>query len=151
MDSKLNFNENTQVVYKKCQQRMYFLRKLRKLNLDSKVLKNFYICHVQTILTFSFLAWYGSLTVANTSALRKVVTLGSKLCGIQCEGLQKLYEHKARKKAISIINDQSHALAHHFQLLPSGRRYKVPMFTTNRAQRSFIPSAIRLLNQTSFN
>lgn len=38
-----------------------------------------------------------------------------------------------------------------FSLLPSGRRYVLPDWKTNRFLKSFIPSAIRLLNALWFH
>jgi hypothetical protein len=40
-----------------------------------------------------------------------------------------------------------HVLAKEFSLLPSNRRYAQPACKTNRRSKSFVPSAVRLLNK----
>jgi hypothetical protein len=41
IDSKLNFDANTNSIHKKCQSRVYCLQKLRSLNVNQQVLGNF--------------------------------------------------------------------------------------------------------------
>ena len=42
LDSKLNFDQNTALIQKKCHSRMYLLQKLRNLNVNPSVLQMFY-------------------------------------------------------------------------------------------------------------
>ena len=42
-----------------------------------------------------------------------------------------MYEEVLRKKAVKIANDPSHPLKREFELLLSGRRYKVPRANRN--------------------
>ncbi|PVD27792.1 hypothetical protein C0Q70_12965 [Pomacea canaliculata] len=49
--------------------------------------------------------------------------------------------------AHNIIADLTHPLHPNFQLLPSGRRYKVPRVRKAAYQRSFVPAAITILNK----
>lgn len=47
-----------------------------------------------------------------------------------------------------ILDDHSHPLSHHFQLLPSGQRYILPHAYKNIYKKSFVPLAIKeLTNQ----
>ncbi len=50
------------------------------------------------------------------------------------------------KKVKVIISPPLHALFLEFSLTPSGRHHHTPLRRTNRFSKSFIPSAIRLLN-----
>ena len=50
------------------------------MDIAPPILHSFYICHVEGLLTFSFLAWYGGLSQTNKAKLRRVTT--SKLCGV---------------------------------------------------------------------
>ena len=43
LDSKLNVDQNTALIQKKFQSRIYLLQKLTNLNVNSAVLKNFFI------------------------------------------------------------------------------------------------------------
>ena len=147
IDSGLTFNENTQSIFTRCQQRTYLLRRLRRMEVAPPILRNFYICHIESLLTFSFLAWYGGLSETNKAKLRRVTSLGSKLCGVQCSTLQHLYDQRTVKKAAKIARDPTHNLSACFEILPSGRRYRAPKMKKVKGSASFIPSAIRLLNK----
>jgi hypothetical protein len=56
IDSKLNFDANTNSIHKKCQSRVYCLQKLRSPNVNQQVLGNFYKCFIESVLTFGFCA-----------------------------------------------------------------------------------------------
>ena len=72
IDHKLNFNDNTQAIFKKCQSRMYCMQKLRSMGVNSFILQNFYRCFIELILTFGFLIWYGGLSEQNKNVLKKM-------------------------------------------------------------------------------
>ena len=55
LDSKLNFNANNDFINKKCQSRLYCLRKLRSFHVNTDILCTFYRCFLESVLTFSFL------------------------------------------------------------------------------------------------
>ena len=46
------------------------------------------------------------------------------------EQLSQLYERRVVRKARAIVHDYSHVLAKHYELLPSGRRFRVPKSNT---------------------
>ncbi|XP_056138843.1 uncharacterized protein LOC130115253 [Lampris incognitus] len=112
--------------------------------------KGFYICHIGSLLTFSFLAWYGGLSEANQSKLWKVTTLRSKLYEQWCSGLQLLYKQWAVSKAGKIARDKTHDLSTCLKSLPCGRRYHVPNFKNDRGRDGFIPSAIPRLHKHKY-
>jgi hypothetical protein len=147
IDRKLNFDANTNSIHKKCQSRVYCLQKLRSLNVNQQVLGNFYKCFIESVLTFGFLCWFGGLNVKNRNVLNRVVNVCGKVVGESQTSLCVLYERRAFRKAKAIIRDTSHVLAHHYELLPSGRRFKVPRLSTVRAKKSFIPMTVQILNE----
>jgi hypothetical protein len=147
LDSSLNFTANTNLINKKCQSRIYCLQKLRSLQVTSKVLQGFYRCFIESVLTFSFICWYGGLRVKNKSVLNKVVNVCNRVAGVKHACLDDLYECRVRQKAGKIVSDSGHVLARHYELLPSGRRLRTPKFKTLRTKNSFIPSSIHLLNK----
>ncbi len=63
IDDKLSFEPNTSLLCKKGQQRLYCLRKLAKFNVDKTLLTLFYRSFVESVVTFSLICWYGSITV----------------------------------------------------------------------------------------
>ena len=63
IDDKLCFEQNTSLLFKKGQQRLYCLRKLAKFNVDKTLMTLLYRCFVESVVTFSIICWYGSITV----------------------------------------------------------------------------------------
>ena len=62
--------------------------------------------------------------------LNKVVNVCGKVVGESQEQLSQLYERRVVRKAGVIVDDNSHVLAKHYELLPSGRRFRVPKSNT---------------------
>ena len=58
--------------------------------------------------------------------LNKVVNVWCKVVAERQEQLSQLYEQRVVRKARVIVYDNSHVLAKHYELLPSGRRFRVP-------------------------
>ena len=109
----------------------------------------FYRCFIESVLTFYFLSWYGSLNVKNKNVLERVVKVCGKVYGLNQNSLNVLYESCALKKGRMIVNECKHILSEKFNLLPSGRRYRVPKTRTLRLKNSFIPRAITICNSSS--
>ena len=125
---------------------MYLLQKLRNLNVNPSVLQMFYRAFIESVSTFSFLGWFGSLSVKNKTVLARVVNVCSKIVGERQASLSELYERRAVRKGRKIAGDSTHVLARHYVLLPSGRRYRIPKTRTLRAKNSFVPRSIVLWN-----
>ena len=114
--------------------------------MNGTVLQGFYKCFIESVLTFSFICWYGSLSVKIKNVLDKVVNVFSKIIGVKQKSRNALYERRAIRKAQALTADKSHGLSKYFELLPSGRRYRTPSCRTLRTKNSFIPHSIFLLN-----
>ena len=145
-DDKLKWDSNTEAIVKKGQQRLYFLRKLNSFNVDRKILSLFYKTFIESILTFSFICWMKNLSVKNRNSLDRIVTVCSKIIGEPQRSLSQFYNQQVSRKARSISLCQHHILSSEFVLLPSGRRFKLPACRSNRHKLSFIPNAVRILN-----
>ena len=148
IDDKLKWNVNTDRIYCKMQQNLYFMRKLRNFDATPYSLVLFYNCFIQSIFMFSIQCWFGSLNLKNKSKITKLINIASKVSGVTLDSLQDVAERQILQLSEKIISDSTHILNFEFRLLPSGRRYENPKFRTNRASRSFIPVAVKLLNQT---
>jgi hypothetical protein len=83
---------------------------------------------------------YAGLSVKNRNVLERVVKVCGKIVGERQKSLTELYESRVVRKATSILSDETHVLAKHFELLPSGRRFRVPKMSKVRKKSSFIPS-----------
>lgn len=147
IDNKLSWDQCADAIFKKGQQRMYFLRKLNFLNVDNKILTLFYKSFIESILCYCIVCWYGHSKVTHKNKLGKIVRTCGKIMGEQQVDLSHLYLTRLTDKADKVSMDTSHPLSVEFQPLPSGRRYRYPKIKTNRAKHSFIPMAITQLNK----
>ena len=57
IDDKLNFTNNTDFIYKKAQQRLFLLRKLKSFDVSEKVLESVYRSLIESTLTFNVVMW----------------------------------------------------------------------------------------------
>ena len=63
---ELTWGANTTGLVKKAQQRLYFLRVLRRYNIPQKLLVSFNRCSIESILTYFLCVWFLSCTVAQS-------------------------------------------------------------------------------------
>ncbi|KAI4885845.1 hypothetical protein NFI96_009787, partial [Prochilodus magdalenae] len=68
---ELTWTEQTTRVVKKAQQHLFFLRRLRRFGMDPRILRTFYTCTVESILTGSITTWYGSCTAQYITGLQR--------------------------------------------------------------------------------
>ncbi len=64
---------------KKAQQRLYFLRQLRKFNLPQELLKQFYSAIIESVLCTSITLWFSSATKSDLRRLRRVVRTAERI------------------------------------------------------------------------
>lgn len=147
ISNDLKWEENTSGVRKKSQQRMFFLRQLKKFGVSQNILLQFYRAIIESVLTYSLTTWYGSTSQQDKTDLERVVKTASKIVGCDLPSLETLYHQRVLRRAKSIISDVSHPASHLFQLLPSGRRYRHIKCRTKRMQTSFFPEAVRQVLQ----
>ncbi|KAI4883522.1 hypothetical protein NFI96_005237, partial [Prochilodus magdalenae] len=61
----LTWSLNSSTMVKKVQQRLYFLRSLKKAHLCPRILVDFYRCTIESILTNCISVWYGSCSASD--------------------------------------------------------------------------------------
>ncbi len=142
----LTWAAHTDAVLKKAHQRLFFLRRLRKFGTSPRILRSFYTCTVESILTGCITAWFGNSTAGNRRALQRVVRTARHIVGGELPSLQDIYTRRCTRKARRIIKDSSHPSHRLLSLLPSGRRFRSIRSRTSRLRDSFFPQAIRLMN-----
>ena len=149
LDNKLNWSENTKLVCNKVRKRLFFLRKLREFHVNATVMRAFYDCVVHSVLTFSMICWYGSLTLAQKKSLFRLESIASYITGENCRGsLNNAYINKVLKMVDHIISNQDHCLNPSFNFMRSGARLRAPNARTSRFKNSFIPKAITVYNHS---
>ncbi|KAI4876241.1 hypothetical protein NFI96_001158 [Prochilodus magdalenae] len=62
LSEDLTWSLNTSTITKKAQQRLYFLRRLRKAHLPPPILPTFYRGTIESILSICITAWFGNCT-----------------------------------------------------------------------------------------
>ncbi|KAK3546757.1 hypothetical protein QTP70_035027 [Hemibagrus guttatus] len=142
----LKWDTHIDATNKKAQQRLYFLRQLRKFNLPQELLIHFYSAVIESVLCTSITVWFGSATKSDMRRLQRTVRTAERIIGAPLPTLQELYTSRVRKRALKITLDPSHPGHILFDLLPYGRRYRAANTRTARHKNSFFPQAIYLLN-----
>ncbi|KAF7646089.1 hypothetical protein LDENG_00193790 [Lucifuga dentata] len=142
----LTWTKNTGSLVKKAQQRLHFLRRMRRSHLPPPILTTFYRSTIESIMTNCISVWCGSCTAADWKCLQRVVRTAEKIIGISLPSILDIGRKRCLTRANNIIRDSTHP--HHglFSLLNSGRRFRSVRSRTARFCNSFIPQAIRLLN-----
>ncbi len=134
----LKWDNHIDSIVRKAQQRLYFLRQLRKFNLPQELLKQFYSAIIESVLCTSITVWFSSATKSDLRRLRRVVRTAERIIGTTLPTLQELYLSRVSKRAGKITLDPSHPAHFLFEQLPSGRRYRA--LSTRTTQEQFLPS-----------
>ncbi|KAI5623032.1 gastrula zinc finger protein XlCGF28.1-like [Silurus asotus] len=143
----LSWSSHTNTLVKKAWQRLYYPRRLRDFKLPSQVLKTFYTCTIESVLTGSITSWFGNSTMQDRQALQREVRSAERTIHTELPDLQDIYSTRCRTRARKIVKDLSHPNNGLFSLLRSGKRFRSLKANTERMRRSFFPQAIRCLNQ----
>ena len=151
IDSNLSWNVHVNSVCTRIQQRLHFLRRLRVFGVQQKVMLLFYRAVIESIFRYAISVWFGNLTVNLKSQINRLVSTALKVMGVRDHPTpQEISQGTVLRQARNIIADPSHVLNPEYELLPSGRRYRVPVKNKkrylNRYKFSFIPLSITLLN-----
>ena len=92
--NKLTWSKNTKTVEKRARQNLFPLRKLKRFGLGPQILKMFYSCTIESILTGCITAWYGNCSASDHKALRKVMRMAQYITGIKLPATQDLYTRR---------------------------------------------------------
>ena len=63
----------TKTVVKRARQNIFPLRRLKRFGMGPQILKSFYSCTIESILTGCITAWYGNCSASDRQALQRVV------------------------------------------------------------------------------
>ena len=152
IDDKLEWTPNIDASCKKANQRLFFLRKLRQFKINSTILNLFYEAVIQSTLLYNHLCFFSSLSEADKGRLEKIVTAAGKAIGQNPKSLVEIHTKASSKKAWVILKDQSHPLNPTLSACISKRntgRLLSMRSRTSRFKDSFLPSAIRIVNEAS--
>ncbi|KAI4883677.1 hypothetical protein NFI96_001919 [Prochilodus magdalenae] len=99
----LTWSLNTSTLTKKAQQRLYFLRRLKRAHLPPPILTTFYRGTIKSILSSCITAWFGKCTVSDRKSLQRVVRTAEKIIGISRPTITDIYTTRCIRKANSIV------------------------------------------------
>ncbi|KAI4898624.1 hypothetical protein NFI96_006405 [Prochilodus magdalenae] len=121
----LTWSLNTSTITKKAQQRLYFLRRLRKAHLPPPILTTFYRGTIESILSSCITAWFGNCTAIDRKSLQRVVSMAEKIIGVSLPTITDIYTTRCIRKANSIVGDHTQPSHTLLTLLPSGKSYRI--------------------------
>ncbi|KAK3526235.1 hypothetical protein QTP70_018513, partial [Hemibagrus guttatus] len=133
----LSWSCHINTMVKTARQRLYHLRHLRDFRLLSKMLRNFYCCTIESILTGNIATSFGNSTMQDRRALQRVVRSAECIIRIKLPDLHSIYNKWCWTKARKIVKDLSHPNNGLFFLLWSGKHFRSLKANTERLRRSF--------------
>ena len=140
------WSTNTSVVVGKAQQRLHFLRLLRKCDMDVHLLRSFYRSTTESVLIYCLTISYPGCTARDRKALQEVIKSVQQIIGCSLTSLEDIANTRGLNRTKKILSDPSHPGNGLFNLLLSGKRYRILGSRTNWFRSTFYPWAIRLLN-----
>lgn len=152
IDDKLEWTPNIETCCKKASQRLFFLRKLRQFRVNSTILNLFYQSTVLSTLLYNQLCFFSSAKKADVEQMNRIVKAASAVIGQDVTPLAAHYYQASVKKARGILEDDSHPLYPPLSACVSRRdsgRLRSMRCRTSRFRDSFLPAAIRILNDRS--
>lgn len=140
IDSELNWHSQVSSLCARIYQQLHFLRRLRLFGVSSSIMMTFYKATIESILRYGIIVWFGNLTVKMKTQVNNLMRVAGKITGIKTLGsLKDIFELCTIQQANKILSDSSHVLSVEYELMNSGRRYRVPLCKHNRYKHSFVP------------
>ncbi len=124
------------------QQRLHFLRRLKRASLPPPILTTFYRGTIESVLTSCITVWYGNCSAADRKTLQRTVNTAAKIIGAPLPFILDIFLARCSSKATSTVKDPTHPSHSLFQLLPSERRYRSIRARSARLLNSFFPQAV---------
>lgn len=149
LDNNFTFEHHIMDINKRSQQRLHVLRTLSALHVAPHLLLLLYKSIIQSILLYCSSCFYTMLSVSNRNKLLRISHIASKIIRSPTPNISELNIEAIARLARSIVSDTEHPLHNFFQLLPSGRRYRTLKYRRVRFNKSFVPTAISILNKVS--
>ena len=81
---------------KRAQQHLFPLRRLKRFGMGPQILKKFYSCTIESILTGCITAWYGNCSASDHKALQRVVRKTQFITGTKLPAIDDLYTRHVR-------------------------------------------------------
>ena len=100
--NKLSWSKHTKTVVKRARQNLFPLRRLIRFSMGPQILKRFYSCPIESILTGCITAWYGSCLASDHKTLQRIVRTAQHITGAKLPAIQDLYNRLCQRKPIKL-------------------------------------------------
>ncbi len=94
----LTWTTNTMSLSKKAQQRLYFLRWLKRASLPPPILATFYRGTIESVLTSCITVWYGNCSAADRKTLQRTVNTAAKIIGAPLPSILDIFLTRCSSK-----------------------------------------------------
>ena len=106
--NKLTWSKHTKTVVKRARQNLFPVRRLKRFGMGSQILKRFYSCTIESILTVSITDLYGKSSASDRKALQRVARTAQYITGAKLPAIQDLYTRRCQRKAQKNFKSSSH-------------------------------------------
>uniref|UniRef100_A0A9J8D6D0 Reverse transcriptase domain-containing protein n=1 Tax=Cyprinus carpio carpio TaxID=630221 RepID=A0A9J8D6D0_CYPCA len=87
----LSWTDNIAALAKKAQQRLYFLRKLRRARAPAPIMCTFYRGTIESILTSCINVWYSTCSASCRKTFQRILRAAEKIVGVSLPSLKDIY------------------------------------------------------------
>jgi hypothetical protein len=102
--NKLERSKHTKTVVKRARQNLFPLRRLKIFGMYPQILKRFYSCNIESILTGCITAWYDNCSASYRKALQRVVRTAQYITGAKLHAIQDLCTRRCQRKVLIIVH-----------------------------------------------
>ena len=148
IDDHLNWHQQCSSVVSKDNQRLYFIRKLQEFNIDKTIISLFYNSAMESILCFCLIAYGGNITITDENKINSIIRKVQKVTNVPHSTIKELFTILVKKKINQIKKNNNHPIYKEIRYSERENSNLVlyPNIRTERYRRSFLPSALRSLN-----
>ena len=149
LNNKLSWSDQNQSLYTKIHQRLFYLRKLQKFNIDKTIIKLFYTATVGSLITFAITCWYGNTSTSHKHRLNRLINKASRTTKTQLPSLEELFHGRCLTTIAKILQDNSHPLHNSYAISRRSGRLISVKTRTERYKNSFVPLSVRIFQRNS--
>jgi hypothetical protein len=151
LDSKLNFNANTENIVSKARKRLFIMKQLAFLSIDFNIRKLCYHTFIESILTYHLCTIFGHLSMNNINSLNRIIRLASYFSKCDFLSIEQVYQQRLTQRCLARYTTSGDVAVELLPLerLPSGRFRAIKHRVKSRAN-CFRSKAVKLLNLTLF-
>ena len=124
LDDKLNFEVHVNNQVRKANKRLYFVRNMNKLKVQTNIIHLFYNTIISSMINYCSVSFYNNLSKQLQKQLdrpRAVCKRIAKNC--ELKNYKDIYEEKLMVWTKKVLNDHTHPLYSEFVFIPSTRLY----------------------------